>query len=59
MVGQLFGLLPVAIYICDSSRLIIYYNSRAAELWGQSPSLNDRQIVSAAHTACTISTVAQ
>jgi two-component sensor histidine kinase len=41
MVGQLFDLLPVAIYICDSSGLIIYYNSHAAELWGRSPSLND------------------
>ena len=41
MVGQLFDLLPVAIYVCDSSGLIIYYNSHAAELWGRSPSLND------------------
>jgi two-component sensor histidine kinase/PAS domain-containing protein len=41
MVGQLFDLLPVAIYVCDPSGLIIYYNSHAAELWGRSPSLND------------------
>jgi PAS domain-containing protein len=41
MVGQLFDLLPVAIYVCDSSGLMIYYNSHAAELWGRSPSLND------------------
>jgi two-component sensor histidine kinase len=41
MVGQLFDLLPVAIYICDSSGLIIYYNSHAAELWGRSATLND------------------
>ena len=41
VVGQLFDLLPVAIYVCDPSGLIIYYNSHAAELWGRSPSLND------------------
>lgn len=40
-VGQLFDLLPVAIYVCDPSGLIIHYNSCAAELWGRSPSLND------------------
>ena len=41
MVGQLFDLLPLAIYVCDPSGLIIYYNSHAAELWGRSPSLKD------------------
>jgi PAS domain S-box-containing protein len=41
VVGQLFDLLPVAIYVCDPSGLIIYYNSHAAKLWGRSPSLND------------------
>jgi PAS domain S-box-containing protein len=41
IVGQLFDLLPVAIYVCDASGLIIYYNSQAAKLWGRSPSLND------------------
>jgi two-component sensor histidine kinase/PAS domain-containing protein len=41
IVGQLFDLLPVAIYLCDSRGLIIYYNSHAAQLWGRSPSLND------------------
>jgi PAS domain-containing protein len=41
IVGQLFDLLPVAIYVCDRSGLIIYYNSHAANLWGRSPSLND------------------
>jgi PAS domain S-box-containing protein len=41
VVGQLFDLLPVAIYVCDPSGLIIYYNSHAAELWGRSPKLND------------------
>ncbi len=41
VVGQLFDLMPVAIYVCDPSGLIIYYNRHAAELWGRSPSLND------------------
>jgi PAS domain S-box-containing protein len=41
VVGQLFDLLPVAIYVCDPSGLIIYYNSHAADLWGRSPGLND------------------
>lgn len=41
VVGKLFDLLPVAIYVCDPSGLIIYYNSHAAGLWGRSPSLND------------------
>lgn len=41
VVGQLLDLLPVAIYVCDPSGLIIYYNSHAAELWGRSPRLND------------------
>lgn len=41
MVGQLFDLLPVAISVCDTSGLIIYYNSNAADLWGRYPSLND------------------
>jgi PAS domain-containing protein/SAM-dependent methyltransferase len=41
LVGQLFDLLPVAVYVCDASGLIIYYNSHAAKLWGRPPSLND------------------
>jgi PAS domain S-box-containing protein len=41
LVGQLFDLLPVAIYVCDPSGLIIYYNNHAAKLWGRSPALND------------------
>lgn len=41
VVGHLFDLLPVAIYVCDPSGLIIYYNNHAANLWGRSPRLND------------------
>lgn len=32
IVGQLFDLLPVAVYVCDASGLIIYYNRHAAGL---------------------------
>jgi two-component sensor histidine kinase len=41
VVGQLFDLLPIAIYVCDASGLIIHYNGQAAKLWGRSPKLND------------------
>jgi len=41
MVGQLFDLMPVTVYVCDASGLIIHYNSHAAKLWGRSPKLND------------------
>ena len=37
----LFDLLPVAIYVCDPDGLILFYNRRAAELWGRSPKLGD------------------
>jgi PAS domain S-box-containing protein len=37
----LFNLLPEAAYVCDPNGLIIRYNRRAAELWGQSPQLRD------------------
>jgi PAS domain S-box-containing protein len=41
MSGRLFDLLPVAIYVCDPDGLILFYNRRAAELWGRSPKLQD------------------
>lgn len=30
-----------AVYCCDSTGLITYYNSQAAELWGRKPTLGD------------------
>src|SRR5262245_22559946 len=33
--------LPSAAYVCDADGLIIYFNPRAAELWGREPALND------------------
>src|SRR5579872_3920894 len=41
VVGQLFDLLPLAIYIGDASGITVYYNSHAAELWGRRPSVSD------------------
>lgn len=31
----------VAVYSCDASSVIQYYNNRAAELWGRSPPVGD------------------
>jgi PAS domain S-box-containing protein len=38
---QLANLLPVAVYTCDASGAITYYNTQAATLWGRSPRLGD------------------
>src|SRR3954469_499167 len=33
--------LPVAVYACDAAGRILWFNSRAAELWGRSPRVGD------------------
>jgi PAS domain S-box-containing protein len=38
---NLVDLIPAAIYSCDASGRITYYNKRAVELWGQEPRLGD------------------
>jgi two-component sensor histidine kinase/PAS domain-containing protein len=38
---QIFDQFPVAVYICEASGLIVYFNDEAARLWGRSPKLND------------------
>ncbi|NNE01046.1 MAG: response regulator [Pirellulaceae bacterium] len=38
---RLLQKLPAAAYSCDADGLITYFNSRAEELWGRSPTLND------------------
>ena len=38
---QVFDQLPVAVYVCEASGLIVYFNDQAAKLWGRSPNLND------------------
>jgi PAS domain S-box-containing protein len=39
--GKFLSALPVGVYACDAEGRIIYYNKRAAELWGREPKLND------------------
>jgi two-component sensor histidine kinase/PAS domain-containing protein len=39
--SELLDLLPVAIYVCEPSGLILYYNEQAAQLWGRAPGLID------------------
>lgn len=38
---RLLEALPAAAYTCDAAGLITYFNSRAVELWGREPKLND------------------
>jgi PAS domain S-box-containing protein len=38
---SIMDLLPVGIYACDAQGVLVRYNRRAAELWGQSPPLGD------------------
>jgi PAS domain S-box-containing protein len=38
-IRQLFSLMPVAVYTCDTEGRITFYNRRAAELWGREPRL--------------------
>ena len=37
--GHLINILPVAVYTCDNSGFITYYNEHAAKLWGRRPEL--------------------
>ncbi len=38
---RLVELMPVAVYMCDTSGTIQSYNDRAVELWGRAPKLGD------------------
>lgn len=38
---RLVEMMPVAVYVCDTSGLLRIYNKRAAELWGREPKLGD------------------
>jgi len=38
---RLVELMPVAVYVCDTSGIIQIYNHRAVELWGREPKLGD------------------
>lgn len=39
---SMFELLPGAVYVCDMDGVIVWYNRRAAEIWGRSPRIGDR-----------------
>lgn len=36
--------LPVGIYLCDQSGVLVAYNRKAAEIWGDAPNLGDSQL---------------
>jgi signal transduction histidine kinase len=36
--------LPVAIYLCDQFGVLVAYNRKAAEIWGDAPNLGDSQL---------------
>jgi signal transduction histidine kinase len=38
---RLVEVMPVAVYVCDTSGIILNYNRRAVELWGREPTLGD------------------
>ena len=38
---RLVEVMPVAVYVCDTSGIIQDYNHRAVELWGREPNLGD------------------
>jgi PAS domain S-box-containing protein len=38
---NLIDMLPLAIYACDAGGKILWFNSRAADLWGRAPLLGD------------------
>jgi PAS domain-containing protein len=39
--SELIELLPVAAYACDASGRVLWFNRRAAELWGRAPRVGD------------------
>jgi signal transduction histidine kinase/PAS domain-containing protein len=39
--AALVEIMPAAMFMCDREGLILYYNQRAAELWGRRPRLRD------------------
>jgi PAS domain S-box-containing protein len=41
---HLLDLLPVGVYVCDRTGLIVRYNRAAAELWGCSPQIGDPSV---------------
>jgi PAS domain S-box-containing protein len=42
--SRLLDVLPVGVYVCDQTGLIVRYNRAAAELWGCAPQLGDPSV---------------
>lgn len=41
--SNILDLLPAAVYVCDSSGVLINYNLRASQLWGRTPVKGDKK----------------
>lgn len=41
---ELIEHLPVGVYLCNSAGVVVAYNHKAAEIWGEAPKLGDSQI---------------
>lgn len=41
---ELIEHLPVGVYLCDAAGTVVAYNQKAAEIWGEAPTLEDSQI---------------
>lgn len=44
LASRLLDVLPVGVYVCDQTGLIVRYNRAAAELWGCAPQLGDPSV---------------
>jgi PAS domain S-box-containing protein len=51
--AELLELLPVAVYACDAAARILWFNARAAELWGRTPHVgDDSELYCGSHKLC-------
>ncbi|NQD80026.1 PAS domain-containing protein [Pseudomonas sp. CrR14] len=41
---ELIEHLPVGVYLCDASGTVVAYNRKAAEIWGETPSVGNSQV---------------
>lgn len=41
---ELIEHLPVGVYLCNSVGVVVAYNQKAAEIWGEAPRLGDNQV---------------
>ena len=39
--SNIFSLLPMAAYVVRADGVVVWYNARAAELWGRKPAVGD------------------